>query len=281
LVHSSSTGVGYPTVARLGMLDAVTEHRDGMIEQRHQDSVAGLRAEFDEYLAAVDDPLVRSGLELIPTLGGFLNECLTHATARRAARQLSWLGDLQRSTGLSTQEFAEALSADPVLTACFDVALAAAAEAVTQNQIRALGQVVRRAIAREDAVDVVYFQVATLRELTPAHLDVLRIIDRRHVIDPPSADVRDAGPGHPKYDAFTKEVGEANSTSYADILQEWPGVERVLDAVLAGLHRTGLIEETSVKGHGYEDQRWLRTGYAWHLLKDLDGGVGEANPPSS
>lgn len=263
------------------MLSGVTDRRQANIERRQQTWLAALRAEVEEYLSAVDDPLVRSGLELIPTVGGFLNEWLTHATARRAARQLSWLGDLQQSTGLSIQEFAESLAADPVLIACFDAAMVAAAEAVTQDQIHALGRVMRRAIAREEHVDVVYYQVATLRELTPAHLDVLRIIDRRQGIDPPSAAVRDAGPGHPEYDAFTKEVGEANSTSYSDILQEWPGVEPVLDAVLAGLQRTGLIEETSAKGYEYEVPRWLRTGYAWHLLKDLDGDVGGANPHSS
>jgi hypothetical protein len=71
----------------------------------------------------------QASLELIPSFGGFLAEHLLQVSARRTARQLSWLRDLQDTTGLSVDEFARAMAEDPVLTACFDVTLVAAADA--------------------------------------------------------------------------------------------------------------------------------------------------------
>lgn len=66
----------------------------------------------------------------------------------------------------------------------------------------------RRAIASEDTVDVAYFQLATLRELTPVHLDVLRIIASRQVI---AMDARSITRPEPPSDA-----GEALTSTFPE-----------------------------------------------------------------
>jgi hypothetical protein len=233
------------------------------------------RAELAEYLAVVEDPGWRLVMNLVPHVGGFLAEYHAQWTGRRLERQARMVGELTEAGAPGVDELGAMLEADQMLRSCMDVALEAAGHAATDAQLQLLRRVMRRAIDSEVRADVAYYQLSTIRELTPAHLDVLRIVDRRQVVDPPTFEEREAeAPAYWRY----RDDDDARrdwTTDTADIVSEYPGIEPILDSVMAGLVRLGLIEPLRLHGFEEETEKFVRTRFAAHLLAML-----RDDPPS-
>jgi hypothetical protein len=264
--------MGHGGVDEEGCIPSEQHGRMERLPEPSHDLPAGwrdaVRAEFDEYAAVAADPFWRLPLNLIPQVGGFIAEFHAQWAARRLDRERVLVEEMTATSGISAEELSEVLESDLMLRSCMEVALDGAARAVTDAQLQLLRRVMRRAIDSEVRADVAYYQLATIRELTPAHLDVLRIVDRRQEVDPPSLREREAQTE--EYRRYHDGGDhERCTTDASDILAEYPGVEPILDSVMAGLVRLGLIEHT--RNHGFEEatEKHVRTGFAFHLLETL------------
>jgi hypothetical protein len=175
---------------------------------------------------------------LLPARVQVMLDYLAAARKRAAARSRMFVSEVVENSGLDEGALAARLRDDPGFAALFETALESSAGSAHDIKLRLLAKVVGQAANDTATVDDAELVAATIRELEPAHVRALAVLDEYKGHHPDASGIAAVIEG--MAGLRTRRPGRASGSSV--VLRTMMGTsDDVADAISATLERQGLI----------------------------------------